>query len=193
MKTNKLILDMNYEEEFKKKMALKFMSYNDYWMKKLVKDWIDDGYNNFLSVSSHKEILEKLNEINYLLYFTFYQQIERWTREISNNKELAEDIIRHNFNTNSFTITEIKDGIAEVFFSEPIENRNYSFLDYSSEEPLSDTLRNINEWRTDIQITLGKDFNGYGDDEETYIFELESDWKLENDFTCGFFAEARGE
>ena len=193
MKTNKLILDMNYDEKFKKKLALKFMAYNDYWMEELVEEWINDGCNNFIKESSHKEILEKLNEINYVLYFTFYQQIEKWTSRISNNKELAEDIIRHNFNTNSFTITEIQDDIAKVFFSEPIENRNYSFLDYSSEEPISDTLRNINEWRTDIQITLGKDFNDYGDDEETYTFELESDWTLENEFTCEFFAKAKGE
>lgn len=193
MKTNKLILNMNYNEKFKKKLALKFMAYNDHWMEELVEEWINDGCNNFIKESSHKEILEKLNEINYVLYFTFYQQIEKWTSRISNNKELAEDIIRHNFNTNSFKITEIKDGIVEVIFSEPIENRDYSYLNYSSESSINDILKEIDNWKTDVEIALGKDIDGYGIDEDTYTINLKSDYTFEYEFTCEFFAKARGE
>lgn len=174
MKIKKLILDMNYTDEFKKKMALRFMTFNNYWMEELSKEWVSD--NNFLEASSHKEILEKLNEINYILYFAFYQQIEEWTQKISNNRELAEDVIRENFEGAKFEIAKMEDGIVEVNFIEPVDYPNRDWLYCQDESSIRDVTDDMYDWEKDINITLGEKMYEYGDDVKTYEYKVNSDW-----------------
>lgn len=182
MKIKKLILDMNYEEKSKNKMLLKLVTLNNYWIDKVSEDWATDMANNFLETSSNKKVLGKFNEINSILFSTLYQQIEKWAQEISNNKELAECVIRENFDGAKFEISKIENGIVEVNFIEPVEYSKTTWFYCQDESSIRNITDEMNHWEKNINITLGEEIYGWADEIKTYKYKVYSDWTLALEF-----------
>lgn len=178
MKLNGLVLNMNYDEEDKKAIALKFMLYNkNCWLE-------DDVYENLyydyiLNNSNDKEILEKLTEINQKLYFIILEEVEKWTKEISNNEKLANSVVEQAFPGVDFKIFKVEDGIIGVDFAENIkfESKLYN-VNLEKEQIFKDILKNIEEWEKEVEIEL--------DNGGKYTLNLGSDWTLADEFNFNF-------
>lgn len=178
MKLNRLVLNMNYPEEVKKSIALKFMLYNkNLWLE-------DDVFNNIyydyiVNNSNDTEVLERLAEINQKLYFIILEEVEKWTKEISNNEKLAKSIVEQAFSGTDFKVFKVEDGIMGVDFVENVEFKSKLYNVYpEKEQTYKDTLKNIEEWEKEVEIKL--------DNGEEYNLKLSSDWTLEDEFDFNF-------
>lgn len=178
MKLNRLVLNMNYPEEVKKSIALKFMLYNKIlWLE-------DDVFNNIyydyiVNNSNDTEVLERLAEINQKLYFIILEEVEKWTKEISNNEKLAKSIVEQAFSGTDFKVFKVEDGIMGVDFVENVEFKSKLYNVYpEKEQTYKDTLKNIEEWEKEVEIKL--------DNGEEYNLKLSSDWTLEDEFDFNF-------
>lgn len=130
----------------------------------------------------------KVNEINSILFSTFYQQIEKWTQKISNNKEFAEYIISENFDEAKFEIIKIEDGIVKVNFIEPVEYPNTTWLYCEDESVIRNITGDSYDWEKDINITLGKEVYGCEDEVKTYKYKVKTDWTFYYELWTGFCA-----
>ena len=178
MKLNRLVLNMNYPEEVKKSIALKFMLYNkNLWLE-------DDVFNNIyydyiVNNSNDTEVLERLAEINQKLYFIILEEVEKWTKEISNNEKLAKSIVEQAFPGTNFKVFNVEDGIMGVDFTENVEFKSKLYnVHPEKEQTFKDTLKNIEEWEKEVEIEL--------DNGGKYTLNLGSDWTLADEFNFNF-------
>lgn len=193
MKTNKLIFDIRYGDVFEKKSALDLMLSNrSIWENDFKDVYIMDNDSKFIKESTLEELLDKMKEIDLLIFNKYYKMIKKWTRMLEDD----EDLIRMTVKTwlgqfASFKLNKIEPGLYEVILPETFEFEPHWTLDlnYDEFEKIKRYIKKVSEetcegWTDNVKVEV--------DGREVKI-ELIPEYHFYHDFSSDFSVSIKEE
>lgn len=165
MKTNKLLFDIRYGDVFEKKLALNLMISNRVmWVNNFKDVYIMDNDFKFIREATPEELLDKMKEIDLLIFNRYYEKIKQWTKHLENDEKLIKMTLRWYLGPfASFKLNKIEAGLYEVILPEPFDFEQYwNFnIDYEEFEQIKKYIKNLTKenftnWNENLKIKIGK-------------------------------------
>lgn len=186
MITNKLIFDIRYGEVFEKKSALDLMLSNrSIWENDFKDAYIMDNDFKYIKETTPEELLDKMKEIDLLVFNRYYEIIKKWTRKLENDKNLVRMVVKTWLGPfASFKLNKIESGLYEVILPEPFDFEPHWSLDFNYDEfdKIKRYIQKVCEekcegWSDSIAVEVG---------EKKMYIELMPEYHFYYDFSSNF-------
>lgn len=193
MKTNKLIFDIRYDDVFEKKSALDLMLSNrSVWENDFKDAYIMDNDFKFIKEATPEELLNKMKEIDLLIFNKYYEVIKKWTRKLENDKNLVRMAVKTWLGPfASFELNKIEPGLYEVILPEAFEFEPHWSLDFNYDEfeKIKRYIEKVSEencegWSDSIEVEV---------EEKKMYIELMPEYHFYYDFSSNFSVSIKEE